>query len=155
MRISFTLLLCIPFIGFGSRGLIKSKDVSHPDSIYNQENKYTITVNCTKENYMSKNNIHPENYHENRRELKTTLSKSDFDLSYDKFGISCSELLTEHLYCNICFNSDENSLTSYDGRKFNFKKNISSIEITTKCLGLISSMKMGSNEYSEFLKNQK
>ena len=104
---------------------------------------------------MSKNNIHPENYHKNRRELKTTLSKSDFDLSYDKFGISCSELLGEHLYCNICFNSDENSLTSYDGRKFKFKKNISSIEITNECLSLISSMTMGSNEYSEFLKTQK
>ena len=28
---------------------------------------------------------HPENYHKNRRELKTILSKSDFDLFYDKF----------------------------------------------------------------------
>ena len=76
-------------------------------------------------------------------------------MSYDKFGISCSELLAEHLYCNICFNSDENSLTSYDGRKFKLKKNISSIEITNECLSLISSMTMGSNEYSEFLKTQK
>ena len=120
-----------------------------------EETKYKVTVNCIKDNYMSKNNINPENYHENRRELKTTLSKSDFELSYDKFGISCSELLGEHLYCNICFNSDENSLTSYDGRKFKFKKNISSIEITNECLSLISSMTMGSNEYSEFLKTQK
>ena len=31
-------------------------------------------------------------------------------------------------------------------------KNISSIEITRECLSLISSMTMGSNEYSEFLK---
>ena len=76
---------------------------------------------------MSKNNINPENYHENRRELKTTLSKSDFDLSYDKLEISCLELLSDHLYCNICFNSNENSLTSYDGRIFNFKKKMSSI----------------------------
>ena len=120
-----------------------------------EETKNKVKVNCTKENYMSKNNIHPENYHENRRELKTTLSKSDFDLFYDKFGITCSELLGEHLYCNICFNSDENSLTSYDGRKFIFKKNISSIEVTNECLSLISSMTMGSNEYSEFLKTQK
>ena len=119
------------------------------------ETKYKFTGSCTKENYMTKNNIHPENYHENRRELKTKLSKSDFDLSYDKFGISCSELLGNHLYCNICFNSDENSLTSYDGRKFIFKKNISSIEITNECLSLISNMTMGSNEYSEFLKTQK
>ena len=120
-----------------------------------EETKYKVTVKCKKDNYMSKNNFNPENYYENRRELKTTLAKSDFDLFYDKFGISCSELLGEHLYCNICFNSDENSLTSYDDRKFKFKKNISSIEITNECLSLISSMTMGYNEYSEFLKTQK
>ena len=41
-------------------------------------------------------------------------------MTYDKFEISCLELLTEGLYCNICFNSNENSLTLYDDRKFNF-----------------------------------
>ena len=127
---------------------------------YNSHNelentKYKVTVNCINDNYMTKNNINPENYYENRRELKTTLSKSDFNLSYDKLEISCLELLSDHLYCNICFNSNENSLTSYNGRTFNFKKNMSSIEITNECLNLISGMTMGSNEYSEFLKTQK
>ena len=112
-------------------------------------------VKCLNENYMSKNNINPENYYQNRRELKTTLLKSDFDLYFKKFEISCLDLLINHLFCNICFNSSENSLTSYDGRKFNFKKDISSIEITNECISLISTMTMGSNEYSEFLKNQK
>ncbi|MDA9345019.1 hypothetical protein N9Q99_01280 [Flavobacteriales bacterium] len=104
---------------------------------------------------MSKNNINPENNYENRRELKTTFSKTDFDLYHEKFGLSCSELLIDYFYCNICFNSNENSLTSYDGRAFNFKKKMSSIEITNECLNLISGMTMGSNEYSEFLKNIK
>ena len=81
-----------------------------------------VLVNCTNNNYMSKNNINPENNYENRRELKTTFSKSDFDLYHEKFGLSCSELLSDYFYCNICFNSNENSLTSYDGRTFNFKK---------------------------------
>ena len=120
-----------------------------------EETKYKVIVKCIQDNYMSKNNINPENYYENRRELKTTLSKSDFDLSYDKLEISCLELLSDHLYCNICFNSNENSLTSYDGRIFNFKKKMSSIEITNECLNLISGMTMGSNEYSEFLKKIK
>ena len=114
-----------------------------------------VLVNCTNNNYMSKNNINPENNYENRRELKTTFSKSDFDLYNEKFGLSCSELLSDYFYCNICFNSNENSLTSYDGRTFNFKKKMSSIEITNECLNLISGMTMGSNEYSEFLKNIK
>jgi len=120
-----------------------------------EETKYKVSVKCIQDNYVSKNNINPENYYENRRELKTTLSKSDFDLSYDKLEISCLELLSDHLYSNICFNSNENSLSSYDGRTFNFKKNMSSIEITNECLNLISGMTMGSNEYSEFLKNIK
>ena len=114
-----------------------------------------VIVNCTNNNYMSKNNINPENNYENRRELKTTLSKSDFNLSHEKFGLSCSELLIDYFYCDICFDSYENSLTSYDGRKYSFKKNISSIEITNECLNLISTMSMGSNEYSKFLKTQK
>ena len=114
-----------------------------------------VMVKCPANNYMSKENINTENYYHNRRELKTTLSKSDFDISYDEFEISCTELLIDHLFCNICFNSNENSLTSYDGRKFNFKENISSIEITNECVSLISGMTMGSNEYSEFLKTQK
>ena len=114
-----------------------------------------LMVKCTDNNYMSKKNINPENYYQNRRELKTTLSKSDFDVSYEEFEISCKELLSDHLFCNICFNSNENSLSSYDGRKFYFKENISSIEITNKCISLISGMTMGSNEFSEFLKTQK
>ena len=114
-----------------------------------------VMVNCSDNNYMSKKDISSENYYQNRRELKTKLSKSDFDVFYENFEISCKELLSNHLFCNICFNSNENSLTSYDGRKFNFKDNISSIEITNECISLISGMTMGLNEYSEFLKTQK
>ena len=113
-----------------------------------------IIVSCSNNNYLSNDNINPVNYFENRRELKTTLLKSDFDLLYEKFGLKCSDLLIKHFYCNICFNSYENSLTSYDGRKYIFENNISAIEITNECLNLISKMSMGANEYSTFLKNQ-
>ena len=113
-----------------------------------------IIVSCSNNNYLSNNNINPVNYFENRRELKTTLLKSDFDLLYEKFGLKCSDLLIEHFYCNICFNSHENSLTSYDGIKYIFENNISAIEITNECLNLILKMSMGANEYSTFLKNQ-
>ena len=69
-------------------------------------------INCPDNNYMLKKNINTENYYQNRRDIKTTLSKSDFDISYDEFEISCTELLSDHLFCNICFNSNENSLTN-------------------------------------------
>ena len=45
-----------------------------------------VMVSCSNNNYLSNNNINPVNYFENRRELKTTLLKSDFDLPYEKFG---------------------------------------------------------------------
>ena len=58
-----------------------------------------VMINCPDNNYMSKKNINTENYYQNRRELKTTLlSKSDFDISYDEFEISCTELLSDHLF---------------------------------------------------------
>ena len=113
-----------------------------------------IIKSCTNNNYLSNNNINPVNNFENRRELKTKLLKSDFDLLHEKFGLSCTDLLIKHFYCNICFNSHENSLTSYDGRKYVFENNISAIEITNEFLNLISTMSMGKNEYSNFLKNQ-
>jgi len=51
--------------------------------------------------------------------------------------------MIEHYFdCPHCW---ENQLKMID----------SSIEITNECLNLISSMIMGSNEYSEFLKTQK
>ena len=114
-----------------------------------------VLINCTNNNYMSKNIVNPENNYENRRELKTTFSRSDFDLSHEQFGLSCSELLSDYFYCNICFDSYENSLTSYDGKKYSFKKTISPIEITNKCLNLISNMSMGSKEFYEFTESQK
>ena len=46
---------------------------------------------------------------------------------------------------------NENSLTSYDGRQYNFNNNSSPIDITNECLNLISNMTMGSSEYSNFL----
>ena len=118
-------------------------------SCYNKD-----LVSCTNNNYMSKKNINPKNNYENRREIKTIFSSTDFNMSNEKYGLSCSALLSDYFYCNICFDSDENSLTSYDGRKYIFEKNISPVDITNKCLNLISSMSMGSNEYSEFLKNK-
>ena len=36
-----------------------------------------VMVKCSDNNYMSKKNINTENYYQNRRELKTKLSKSD------------------------------------------------------------------------------
>jgi len=46
-----------------------------------------------------------------------------------------------------------NPKNNYENRRE--LKTISSIEITNECLNLISTMLMGSNEYSKFLKTPK
>ena len=68
-----------------SENIQKKKYDSHNGR---EETKYKVTINCIKDNYMSKNNINPENYHKNRRELKTTLSKSDFIFIQSQKGMN-------------------------------------------------------------------
>ena len=93
--------------------------------------------------------------YETRRKLKTTFSESDFNSKLNDYEISCSEILVKYLYCNICFNSDENSLTSYNGQVFNLINTKSADEITDECIKLISNMSMGSKEFYEFIQSQK
>ena len=113
-----------------------------------------IYLNCNEKNYMTSNKVNPENYYENRRELKTTFSKSDFDILYRDYKSSCANILINFFYCNICFGAKENSLTSYNGKKYFFNKKNSCVEITDECIKLISSMQMGSNENTIFLESQ-
>ena len=114
-----------------------------------------VTINCKINNYMSDINTNKSNKYETRRELKTTFSESDFNSKLNDYEISCSEILVKYLYCNICFNSDENSLTSYNGQVFNLINTKSADEITDECIKLISSMSMGSKEFYEFIQSQK
>ena len=94
--------------------------------------------------------INPTNYYNNRRVIKTTLKKEDFNVLIKNYKLSCQEILVQHFYCDIFFNSNENTLTSYDGTKY-VLKNKFPLDVTEECMSLISNMRMGSKEYSEFL----
>ena len=119
-----------------------------------------LSVSSNGQNELTKNNneedniigvqINPKNYHNNRRVIKTTLKKEDFNLLIKNYKLSCQEILVKHFYCDIYFNSNENTLTSYDGTKYNLKNKFP-LDITEECMSLISNMRMGSKEYSEFL----
>ena len=119
-----------------------------------------ISVSVLGQNELIKNNnykdhimgvqINPKNYYNNRRVINTTLKKEDFNVLIKNFELSCQEILVQHFYCDIYFNSNKNTLTSYDGTKYNLKNKFP-LEITEECMSLISNMRMGSKEYSEFL----
>tara|TARA_Y100000589_G_C27161093_1_gene632794 strand:+ start:471 stop:875 length:405 start_codon:yes stop_codon:yes gene_type:complete len=108
-----------------------------------------INNNNKKDNIIG-DQINPKNYYKNRRVINTTLKKEDFIVLIKNFKMSCLEILVQHFYCDIYFNSNENTLTSYDGTKYNLKKKFP-VEITEECMSLISNMRMGSKEYSKFL----
>ena len=120
---------------------------------YDYSNK--VIVNCKSNNYMSGININSSNKYETRRELRTTFSESDFNSKLNNSKLSYSGILVKYFYCNIWFDSEENSLKSYTSQVFNLINNKSSINITNECIELMSNMSMGSAEYSIFLKSQK
>ena len=106
--------------------------------------------NNNEKEYIMGIEINPKNYYKNRRVINTTLKKEDFNVLIKNFKMSCQEILVQHFYCDIYFNSKENILISYDGTKYNLKNKFPK-EITEECMTLISNMRMGSKEYSEFL----
>ena len=119
-----------------------------------------FSVSSCGQNELTKNNndedniigvqINPINYYNNRRVIKTTLKKEDFNVLIKNYKLSCQEILVQHFYCDIYFNSNENTLTSYDGTKYNLKNKFP-LDVTEECMSLISNMRMGSKEYLEFL----
>jgi len=119
-----------------------------------------FSVSSCGQNELTKNNndedniigvqINPINCYNNRRVIKTTLKKEDFNVLIKNYKLSCQEILVQHFYCDIYFNSNENTLTSYDGTKYNLKNKFP-LDVTEECMSLISNMRMGSKEYLEFL----
>ena len=132
MRLLFTALACLFSLSVcGQNEMIQTKKSIEKDHIIRVQ-------------------TNPKNYYNNRRVLITTLKKEDFIVLIKNFNLSCLEILVDHFYCDIYFNSNENTLTSYDGTKY-YLKNTFPEEITKECISLISNMRMGSKEYSEFL----
>ncbi|MAU76885.1 MAG: hypothetical protein CL831_08455 [Crocinitomicaceae bacterium] len=107
-----------------------------------------------KENHMFLDKINPNNRYKNRRQIQTTCAKEDFMILLKQYDLTCIQILVDHFYCDICFHANENSITSYDGRKFLIEHQLP-IEITNECLSLISNMRMGLNEHSKFINSLK
>ena len=132
MRLFITALACL--ISMTMVGQTNTSDFEH----------------CIEENHMFLDKINPNNRFKNRRQIQTTCSKEDFMILLKQYDLTCIQILVDHFYCDICFNANKNSITSYDGRKFLIEHKLP-IDITNECLSLISNMRMGLNEHSKFI----
>tara|TARA_B100000427_G_C15204071_1_gene461697 strand:- start:72 stop:509 length:438 start_codon:yes stop_codon:yes gene_type:complete len=109
-------------------------------------------ANCNPDDYYISEKNYATGFQNNRREISTTLSKADLELLFYETNISCKDVLVDFFYCNICFNNDSNYLISFNGNKFNLNNENNPMLFTNNVINLIKSMKMGAQEYDDFLK---
>ena len=113
---------------------------------------HQFVVDCDDNNYFVSPNINTESSFKNQqREIMTIFSEKELNSLFDDTGVSCKNILANFFYCNICFNNESNYLISYSGSRFNLDMTKDPNEFTKNIIELISSMQMGSDEYSYFL----
>tara|TARA_B100000530_G_scaffold37096_1_gene21421 strand:- start:1680 stop:2108 length:429 start_codon:yes stop_codon:yes gene_type:complete len=113
---------------------------------------HQFIIDCNENNYFVSPNKNLESGFKNQqREIITTFSEKELDSLFGETGISCKNILANFFYCNICFNNEANSLVSYNGSRLNLDDTKDPNEFTTNIIDLISSMQIGSEEYSCFL----
>ena len=111
-----------------------------------------FVVDCDDSNYFVSPNKNPESGFKNQqREIITTFSEKELSSLFHDTGVSCKNILADFFYCNICFNNEANYLISYNERLFNLDDIKDPVEFTNSIITLISSMKIGLDEYSYFL----
>tara|TARA_Y100000994_G_scaffold228293_1_gene212447 strand:- start:35 stop:526 length:492 start_codon:yes stop_codon:yes gene_type:complete len=116
---------------------------------------HQFIIDCNENNYFVSPNKNLESGFKNQqREIITTFSEKELDSLFGETGISCKNILANFFYCNICFNNNANYLISYNGSPFNLGNVKSPGEFTNSIIELISSMQIGSKEYSDFLNSQ-
>ena len=113
---------------------------------------HQFIVDCDDDNYFVSPNTNTEsNFKNQQREIITTFCEKELNSLFGDTGVSCKNILANFFYCNICFNNEANYLVSYSGNQFNLDDTKDPNEFTNNIIDLISSMQMGSEEYSCFL----
>tara|TARA_B110000444_G_C18498129_1_gene436672 strand:+ start:112 stop:453 length:342 start_codon:yes stop_codon:yes gene_type:complete len=109
-------------------------------------------MSCDSVNYIKSNNYHNDNGFKNsQREIFTTLSKDDLNIVFNKDGLSCSDVLLNFFFSNICFNNNSNYIISYSGKKIELDAFNDPILFTNNIISIISRMEFGSLEYQDFI----
>ena len=81
-----------------------------------------------------------------QRNMKSIYTLKDWDQQYLDTKYSCKNIITQFFYCNICCNSKQNQIMTYNGRSFEFENSASVIEFTTEIIRLLGTMSIGSLE---------
>tara|TARA_Y100000766_G_scaffold274361_1_gene276276 strand:- start:376 stop:786 length:411 start_codon:yes stop_codon:yes gene_type:complete len=104
---------------------------------------------------MAPNENRNTSFKKEHREVITSFSEQEMDSLFYETNMSCKDVLANFFYCNICFNNDANYLLSYNGKIF-YLDSVEDPKVFTKnIVSLISSMKVGAEEYENFLNAKK
>lgn len=101
--------------------------------------------------YSSSKHSIESTFKNNQREIFTIFSLTDFQQSYRDTNMSCLDVLSNHFYCNLCFENTSNHLISYGGKRIDFCSELNLMEFVDAVLSEISQMDLGSNEYESFI----
>ena len=107
---------------------------------------------CMQFNSFTLSNYHRDNGNNlnSQREFCCILDKISMNEIYPGTDLSCSKILNDYFYCNICFNCLENNLKTFNGNNYLINSN-NPIEITREIINLLKNMTMGGEEFELFL----
>lgn len=111
-----------------------------------------FVIDCNDNNYyVSPNENLKSGFKKKQREIVTVFSEKELNSLFIETSVSCKDVLANFFYSNICFNNNSNYLISYNGSRFDLENIKDPNEFTNTIIALISSMQIGSEEYSYFL----
>jgi PBP1b-binding outer membrane lipoprotein LpoB len=117
--------------------------------------KELVMNQCDASKYYSSSKQSSEStFKNNQREIFTVYSLADFQTLYRDTDLSCLDVLSNHFYCNLCFENSSNRLISYSGKRIDFSSDLPLMELMDAVLGEISQMDLGSDEYESFIDGQ-
>ena len=117
--------------------------------------KELVMNQCDASKYYSSSKQSSEStFKNNQREIFTVYSLADFQILYRDTNLSCLDVLSNHFYCNLCFENSSNRLISYSGKRIDFSSDLPLMEFMDAVLGEISQMDLGSDEYESFIDGQ-
>ena len=94
---------------------------------------------CTKEFVMNQCDV--SNYYSSSKHSTESTFKNN----------QRQDVLSNHFYCNLCFENTSNRLISYSGKRIDFSSDLNLLEFMDAVLAEISQMDLGSNEYESFI----
>ena len=120
--------------------------------VFSSCTKEFVMNQCDVSKYYSSSKHSTEStFKNNQREIFTVFSLTDFQQLYRDTNMSCLDVLSNHFYCNLCFENTSNRLISYSGKRIDFSSELNLMEFMDAVLGEISQMDLGSNEYESFI----